>query len=216
MRRLLRVSAAVLALAAATPGTARADSILVRDGGLSFDTNGPVLYGLTGEGLAIVGRFPAFATPLPCSPMPCAIGSPVNLGLVFGGQLTGFDLGLFFGDVLGTTYEFSEDNLLRGTFEFLTPDIVVPDTGEFFLTVTSPFTFSGQAAGFKGSSSVPLFNLNLRGQGRASMLLVGEQGSYDFRALSYVFTPAVVPEPATLILTGGGLAALWVRRRRHR
>lgn len=213
-RSILKVAVLLLVVVAGTAGTSRADSILIRSGSIGFDTGDPPTYGFLGEGLELSGLFPSIASSgtFGCVPQGCAPGSVVNLSTVFGSELTDFRLGMFAGTVEGTTYDFAPDRLLRGTFSFLAPDVTVPDAGDI-VRLTAPFTFRGRAAGFEGSSGIPLFDLDLTGRGRVSFLMQRHGNSYGFLALGYGFTPAVVPEPATLMLFGGGLAALWIRRR---
>jgi hypothetical protein len=113
---------------------------------------------------------------------------------------------------------------LTGSLRFDVSPVVLPSTNNF---VTAPFVFNGHATGFAiqdVGARVPLFDVDLVGQGTASVefdhFIFGRGddviGRFDEFGYFFAAAPAATPEPATLALFGTGLVGLIARARTKR
>lgn len=199
---MFRISSALctlLLLVAFTPSTTHADPILITSGTLTVTGlgGGPV-YSLRGDNFASggsSGEKGAVSVQIQC--FPCSAGRVINVFATFAGS------------GLGTNH--------AGVFTFTGPPITVPFSLTN-LTLTSPFQFSGNLITCRDNcfNTPAISNFSLVGGGTATIELIGgftPNGTriFTFRSITYNFE---VPEPTSILLLGGGLAALAARLRR--
>ena len=203
MHRIFAALAVTLLFVALTPSTTHADPIVVTGGSLTVTGifSGPD-YVLVGNNFVAGGGGEPGYVALTTGCFPCASGHVVDVFAFFAGSSLG-------------------DNH-AGTFTFTGPPIVVPFSLTN-LTLTSPFQFSGTLLTCPQSCffGPVVSSVDLVGSGTATFSLqfsgLGLNGAplFTFRTITYNFE---APEPASILLLGGGLAALGagLRRRRKR
>lgn len=217
-------------LAIAVVPVARADTIAVTAGVINVPWDDPPGLSFQGE-----GGFSLTSLFFRGSPSPlfecftgCAPGTSINLSSTFGGTAIG-DLGQAQTAIVdGVTYaspSVPESFLgLSGTLVVDAPAVVLPPLPAGppqVLSLTAPFLFQGQVAGFlRGAveGDAPLFVVDLVGRGSVDFELTYAGGEvYRFFNLAYDFEDQEpIPEPMSMLLVGSGLAGMAFRARLSR
>ena len=150
---------------------------------------------------------------------PCSPGSTLDLSATLTGALGGDDAGS--ATVDGTSYS---PAYYLGEIRFASGSVVVPDLppiiGADEADASLPFVFTAQLSVFPTAARTgpASFTGSFTGSGIATVTFINNPnfvGLYADR-ISYTFDAAdPVPEPASLLLVGGGLAVA-IRRRHHR
>jgi PEP-CTERM motif len=221
MTRRVPIVASMLTLGMALlVSPARADPILITGGsmvveGPSGGTVGTVdIHGT--QGFSAQLRLGLASTSGPWLCCPTAPGTSIDMRGVFAAS-DGFGLV----ELNGTSYGVPSLNADIFVRPFGEPVIAPPLSSSALLT--APFDLVSGST----SSAVVLFDVEgkpivifpLVGRGVATLELTPSRGApaWEFVRVRYDFeSPAVVPEPTTLLLVGTGVIALAARRRRRR
>jgi hypothetical protein len=185
MTRIFAAACTLILFLAFTPSKTQADPIVITNGSITvFAFPAVPVYSLSGNTFHATGIAPPGLIPIRSLCSPCASGSLVFVSASFAG--------------------FNLDGSQNLAFSFVGPPITIP----FSLTnqtVTSPFDFSGTLTG----PAAPTFSLIGSGTARFNLLFNGlnSEGvpTFTFQSITYQFE---APEPMSILLLGGGLAAL--------
>jgi len=194
-----------------------ADPIVITGGSMLY----PGAMTLQGtQGFSFDGAFGGVVVPLSACFTRCEPGETLPIGT--------FDQGRnVHGDVtyLGESFRVEEAAGRAATVggmvvEFI-GEAVLPPPGGPTAEVTAPFLFEANIMPPKTSTLPPG---TMMGGGLATLTLQQPTrfnvppGGWEFLRIEYLFIedPSVVPEPASMLLVGSGLAILFKRRRRRR
>jgi len=198
-----------------SPSVALADTMHIDQGYIGLGGDGNLVFSFGNANFGIqrdLAPFPWMPTGLTAG---CAVGSGCVPGQSFNfGNETDGSVWLGTGVAVTNEIGMHANSVFSGHWRFIAPEVRVPSSGEEFVTLTAPFAFrSAFGAALDTGRVLPV---NRIGNGTATIPLQLVDGRYVFQPdgmLRYKFSNDPIPEPASLLMIGTGVAALSLRRR---
>lgn len=221
--KLISVFGAAFLSLLAFPLAAKAEPVTITSGSLSVTSTvrDTLAFNFSGTGLSAWGinpHAPVQQNLSPClsSASRCQPGDLIVPNALIYLSAEGPSFVTFNGTTVQVSWA-SQDSFLQ----FTGPGVVIPSSAaETQLTLTMPFDMTGTINVHDVNDPGPvIFSTTINGSGIATLFLrrpAGDPVGFAVTEARYAFTPAAVPEPATMILLTTGLAGIFGKRYRAR
>jgi hypothetical protein len=226
----LVAAAAFTLLSIGLTAQASADPISITSGQISFQRRDPATFTLVLTSGSLMGQSGDTSDPESAAPWPpyacnsCTPGATLNPSLTQEWTVSNQEGPFLDGNLVwnGTAY-----TLKSFSFGISADQVTVPSTlsntqpeggSSYGSSNASPFTMHGDIVGMAADGS--LVGLTLFGGGNVIVGFIRDTSTLPISWFSTTYrfaqAPAATPEPATLLLLGGGVAAAFARRRKVR